>query len=71
MSKLSNSILLKINQEQFELIPQQYRLLFEVMKVEPNDAELFENDTHYSKLMKEYRKASKELRDYKFNKRNK
>jgi len=43
---------------------------FDIIKVEPNDSELFEGDEKYSELMKAYRVASKELRDYKFNKRH-
>jgi len=44
---------------------------FDVLKAEPDDDELFENDEHYKKLLSAYRKASKELRDYKFDKRHK
>lgn len=44
---------------------------FEIIKVEPNDSELFENDEKHKALMREYRKASKNLRDYKFKIRNK
>jgi len=44
---------------------------FDIIKVEPNDSELFENDQEHKALMKEYRKASKNLRDYKFKIRNK
>lgn len=67
---LTSSIILKIGEDTFSNIPQEIRESFEVLKVEPNDKELFENDAEYSKLMKEYRRASKDLRDYKFNKRN-
>ena len=65
-----NSIILKIGEHDFSNIPHKIRKSFEVLKVEPNDKELFEGDARYSELMTKYRKASKELRDYKFNKRN-
>ena len=65
-----NSIILKIGEDAFSNIPQEIRKSFEVLKVEPNDKELFEGDARYSELMRTYRKASKELTDYKFNKRN-
>ncbi len=68
---LSNILLLKINQSKFESIPQKYRLLFDLLKAEPEDDDLFKDDELYIGLMKKYRKASKELRDYKFDKRNK
>ena len=42
----------------------------EIIKVEPQDAELFEGDEDYRALMRAYRVASKELRDYKYNKRH-
>ena len=65
-----NTLFLKIGEDAFSKIPQKIRIAFEVLKVEPNDKELFEGDEHYSKLMKAYRKSSKELRDYQFDKRH-
>ena len=44
---------------------------FEIMKVEPNDVELFEGDEEYKILIKSYRVSSKRLRDYKYDKRHK
>lgn len=68
--KPNNTLILKIQEDSFSNIPQEIRSTFEVLKVEPNDAELFEGDEHYSKLMKSYRKASKELIDYQYNVRH-
>lgn len=39
-------------------------------KCEPQDKELFENDTTYSHLLKTFLKAKKDLNNYKFDKRN-
>jgi len=66
-----NNLFIKITEEQFAQVPQEFRQFFEVLKAEPDDDELFEGDEHYRKLVSAYRKASKELRDYKFDKRHK
>jgi len=66
-----NNLFIKITEEQFAQVPQEFRQYFEVLKAEPDDDELFEGDEHYRKLVSAYRKASKELRDYKFDKRHK
>ena len=66
-----NNLFIKISENQFAEVPQEFRQFFEVLKAEPDDDELFENDEHYRKLVSTYRKASKELRDYKFDKRHK
>ena len=66
-----NNLFIKITEEQFAQVPQEFRQYFEVLKAEPDDDELFEGDENYKKLVSIYRKASKELRDYKFDKRHK
>ena len=63
----SNKLFLTISEDAFSNIPQEIRKSFEVLKVEPNDKDLFKDDSHYSQLMKDYKKASKELRDYQYN----
>ena len=66
------TLFLKISQEGYESIPKQYRLLFELLTVEPDDYnELFKDDNEFMKLSKAKKKASKEFLEYKFNKRNK
>ena len=65
------NLFIKITEEQFAQVPQEFRQYFDVLKAEPDDDELFENDEHYKKLISTYRKASQELRDYKFDKRHK
>jgi hypothetical protein len=67
---VKNNLILKIGEESFSSLPQDIRLYFEVLKVEPNDKELFEDDEQYSELMRDYRKKSKQLTEYKFNKRH-
>ena len=66
-----NNLFIKITEEQFAQVPQEFRQHFDVLKAEPDDDGLFEGDEHYRKLVSAYRKASKELRDYKFDKRHK
>jgi hypothetical protein len=66
----TNNLILKIGEESFSKLPQDVRLYFEVLKVEPEDKELFDGDERYSNLMREYRKSSKQLTEYKFNKRH-
>ena len=66
-----NNLFIKISENQFAQVPQEFRQFFEVLKAEPDDDELFEGDEYYKKLVSTYRKASKELRDYKFDKRHK
>ena len=66
-----NNLFIKISEESFAQVPHEFRQYFDVLKAEPDDDELFENDEHYRKLVSAYRKASKELRDYKFDKRHK
>ena len=65
------NLFIKITEEQFAQVPPDFRKYFEVLKAEPDDDELFEGDEHYKKLVSAYRKASKELRDYKYDKRHK
>ena len=50
---------------------QQSKEYVENWKAEPNDKELFKDDEVYSQILNKYIKAKKELRDYKFDKRNK
>lgn len=66
----NSTLFLKIGEDKFADIPSEYRKLFDLLKCEPNDLERFDNDDHYKALNKEYRKVSKELRDYKYNVRN-
>ena len=65
---MDSTVLIKILLSDFERL--ESASSFDIIKVEPNDSELFEGDEKYSILMKAYRVASKELRDYKFNIRN-
>jgi len=65
---MDSTVLIKILLSDFERL--ESASSFDIIKVEPNDSELFEGDEKYSELMKAYRVASKELRDYKFNKRH-
>lgn len=65
---MDSTVLIKILLSDFERL--ESASSFDIIKVEPNDSELFEGDEQYSELMKAYRVASKELRDYKFNKRH-
>ena len=65
---MDSTVLIKILLSDFERL--ESASSFDIIKVEPNDSELFEGDEKYSELMKAYRVASKELRDYKFNIRN-
>lgn len=67
----SAKLFLEIREREFEKIDSSIREKFSIVKVEPDDyEELFQNDPTHSVLMKNYRKASKELRDYKFDKRH-
>ncbi len=67
----SSKLFLEIREREFEQIDSSIREKFSIMKVEPDDyEELFKNDPTHSALMKNYKKASKELRDYKFDKRH-
>ena len=65
---MDSTVLIKILLSDFERL--ESASSFDIIKVEPNDNELFEGDEQYSELMKAYRVASKQLRDYKFNKRH-
>lgn len=65
---MDSTVLIKILLSDFERL--ESASSFDIIKVEPNDSELFEGDEKYSELMKAYRVASKQLRDYKFNKRH-
>jgi hypothetical protein len=66
-----NNLFIKISETQFAKVPQEFRQFFEVLTAEPDDDELFAGDEQYRKLISTSRKASKELRDYKFDKRHK
>jgi hypothetical protein len=66
-----NNLFLKITEGSFAKVPQEIRALFEVLKAEPDDDELFKGDENFKKLVSDYSKASRELRNYKFDKRHK
>ncbi len=63
-------MILKIEESAFETIPPNYRRMFQILKIEPQDFEQHRNDEHFVILNREYKKASKKLRDYLFQKRN-
>ena len=66
----SSHLFLKIREANYELIPEQYREQFELLTVEPDDLSDYKDDIEYNRLAKNKRKASKELRDYLYNKRH-
>ena len=39
-----NNLFIKISENQFAQVPQEFRQFFEVLKAEPDDDELFEGD---------------------------
>ncbi len=66
-----SDVILKIEKKEFETIPSEIRVKFKILKVEPQDYELHWNDETFVELNREYKKSSKKLRNYLFNKRNK
>ena len=45
------NLFIKITEEQFAQVPQEFRQYFDVLKAEPDDDELFEGDEHYLSLI--------------------
>lgn len=68
---MTNNVILKIDQKSFEKIAPHIRSKFTILKVEPDDYELHREDETFVQLNRAYKKVSKELRDYLFNKRHK
>tara|TARA_R110000822_G_scaffold23308_5_gene72253 strand:- start:209 stop:415 length:207 start_codon:yes stop_codon:yes gene_type:complete len=68
---MKSDVILKIEQSKFETIAPEIRGKFQVLKVEPQDYDEHKDDEVFISLQKQYKKSSKELRDYLFNKRNK
>lgn len=70
MSK-SSRMFLEIREDAFITLNDEDRKRFNILKIEPDDEDLFAGDEDYARLIRDYKKASKALRDYKFNKRHK
>jgi len=67
---MSSKLFLQIGEQEFSQLPKDVRACFMLLKCEPDDKYLFDGDSHYSELIRSYKKASKKLTEYKFNKRH-
>lgn len=67
---MSSKLFLQIGEQEFSQLDKDVRSCFKVLKCEPDDQYIFDGDSHYSELIRTYKKASKKLTEYKFNKRH-
>jgi len=67
----SDIIILKTSFELWEKLDPQFREMFEVLRVEPDDYDKMKGDETYQELYSEYRKTKKKLDNFKFDFRNK
>ena len=67
---MSSKLFLQIGEEEFSQLDKDVRACFKVLKCEPDDQYLFDGDSHYSELIRTYKKSSKKFTEYKFNKRH-
>lgn len=67
----SNIIFLKTSFELWEKLDPQFREMFEVMRVEPDDYEEMKEDETYQELYSAQRKTKNELDQWKWKFRNK
>jgi len=67
---MKSDVILKIEKEIFETIPAETRRMFQILKVEPQDFDQHRNDKNFISLNADYKRASKKLTDYLFEKRN-
>ena len=68
---MKTDVICTIEQEDFATVPAEYRAKFGVIKIEPDDRHLYKDDEEYKTLRYNYMKASKALRDFLYEQRNK
>ena len=68
---MDNNVIAKISEKDFAKLSEEDRAMFTILKVEPDDYDLHKGDPYFESLSSQYRKASKNLRDYLYEKRNK